>query len=197
MWLRRTFPAEYHSRRIFSGTSFHPTGYPARNEWQQLWAVVDAMGIEVEMTVADLGAGTGYFIPYLAEAVGEEGTGQITMVGFLPGDHPCVVSTIDAIEQNLTDPRGLVYRYRTDDGLAGEEGSFLLCTFWLAQARAIAGQTDRARRIFERAIEYCNDLGLFSEEVHPETGELLGNFPQAFSHIGLVTAAWTIQQAEA
>ena len=120
----------------------------------------------------------------------------IPMVGILPGDDPCVVSTIDAIEENLTDSRGLVYRYRTDDGLPGGEGSFLLCTFWLAQARAMAGQPDRARRIFERAIEYSNDLGLFSEEVDPETGELLGNFPQAFSHIGLVTAAWAIQQAE-
>ena len=120
----------------------------------------------------------------------------IPLVGLLPGDHPCVVSTIDAIEQDLTDSRGLVYRYRADDGLPGDEGSFLLCTFWLAQARAVAGQPDRARQIFERAVEYSNDLGLFSEEVHPETGELLGNFPQAFSHIGLVTAAWAIQQAE-
>ncbi len=120
----------------------------------------------------------------------------IPMVGFLPGDHPRVVSTIDAIEEHLTDSRGLVYRYLANDGLPGDEGTFLLCTFWLAQARAMAGQTERARQIFERAISYSNDLGLFSEEVHPDSGELLGNFPQAFSHIGLVTAAWAIHQAE-
>ena len=84
-----------------------------------------------------------------------------------------------------------------DDGLAGEEGTFLLCTFWLAQALALAGEADRARTTFERADRrYANDVGLLAEEVDPATGELLGNFPQAFSHIGLVNAAWAISQAE-
>ena len=99
----------------------------------------------------------------------------------------------------LTDDRGLVYRYRTEDGvdgLAGEEGTFLLCTFWLAQALAIAGQLDRARAVFERAIAFVNDVGLLAEEVDTVSGELLGNFPQAFSHIGLVNAAWAISEAE-
>ncbi|MGZ8605826.1 MAG: glycoside hydrolase family 15 protein [Actinomycetota bacterium] len=125
---------------------------------------------------------------------------MIPIVGFLPGDDPRVRSTIDAIEERLTDERGLVYRYlvgETDDGVRGEEGTFLLCTFWLAQALAIAGETARARAVFERAIAYANDVGLLSEEVDDETGELLGNFPQAFSHIGLVNAAWAIAQAEA
>ena len=120
----------------------------------------------------------------------------IPMVGFLAGDHPRVLSTIDAIENELTDNQGLVYRYRTDDGLAGQEGSFLLCTFWLAHARALAGQTRRAREIFERAIACANDLKLFSEQVDPNNQELLGNFPQALSHIGLVNAAWAIHEAE-
>jgi GH15 family glucan-1,4-alpha-glucosidase len=82
------------------------------------------------------------------------------------------------------------------DGLVGEEGTVLLCTFWLAQAQALAGEVDRARSTFENAIAYANDLGLLAEEVDPETKELLGNFPQAFSHIGLVNAAWAIAQAE-
>jgi GH15 family glucan-1,4-alpha-glucosidase len=72
----------------------------------------------------------------------------------------------------------------------------LLCTFWLAQALALADQVDRARAVFERAAAFANDLGLLAEEVDPETGELLGNFPQAFSHIGLVNAAWAISVAE-
>lgn len=121
----------------------------------------------------------------------------IPMVGFLPGDHPKVLATIDAVEEHLTDSRGLVYRYRGDDGLPGEEGSFLLCTFWLAHVRALAGQVDRARQIFERAAAFKNDLGLLSEQVDSKSGELLGNFPQAFSHIGLVNAAWAIHQADA
>ncbi len=119
----------------------------------------------------------------------------IPMVGFLPGDHPKVLATLDAVEAHLVDSRGLIYRYRSDDGLPGDEGSFLLCTFWLAQAQAMAGRVDRARQIFTRAAEYANDLGLFSEQIDPDSGEMRGNFPQAFSHIGLVNAAWSIHQA--
>jgi GH15 family glucan-1,4-alpha-glucosidase len=121
---------------------------------------------------------------------------MMPLVGFLPPDDPRVLATIDATESRLTDKRGLVYRYRAHDGLEGEEGTFLLCTFWLAQAMASAGQPVRARRVFERAAAFVNDVGLLSEEVDPSTGELLGNFPQAFSHIGLVNAAWAISQAE-
>jgi GH15 family glucan-1,4-alpha-glucosidase len=90
----------------------------------------------------------------------------------------------------------LVYRYRTEDGLDGAEGTFLLCTFWLAHAHALAGDVDRARATFEAAAAYVNDVGLLAEEVDTATGELLGNFPQAFSHIGLVNAAWAITEAE-
>ncbi|HEX5587617.1 MAG TPA: glycoside hydrolase family 15 protein [Acidimicrobiia bacterium] len=122
---------------------------------------------------------------------------MLPLVGFLPADDPRVLSTIDATEARLTDERGLVYRYRARDGLDGEEGSFLLCTFWLAQALAMAGQTQRARTVFERAAAFVNDVGLLAEEIEPISGELLGNFPQAFSHIGLVNAAWAISEAEA
>jgi GH15 family glucan-1,4-alpha-glucosidase len=120
------------------------------------------------------------------------------LVGFLPADDPRVLATIDAIADRLTDERGLVYRYQTSSGvdaLAGTEGSFLLCTFWLAQALATAGQAARATEVFERAIGYANDVGLLAEEVDSDTRELLGNFPQALSHIGLINAAWAISQA--
>ena len=124
---------------------------------------------------------------------------MMAIVGFLPATDPRMLATIDAIEERLTDDRGLIYRYRAEggvDGLAGEESTFLLCTFWLAQALALADQVDRARVVFERAAAFANDLGLLAEEVDPETGELLGNFPQAFGHIGLVNAAWAISEAE-
>ncbi len=123
---------------------------------------------------------------------------MMAIVGFLPADDPRMLATIDATEARLTDDRGLVYRYHTSggvDGLAGDEGTFLLCTFWLAQALALAGQVDRATVVFERAVAFANDVGLLAEEVDPETGALLGNFPQAFSHIGLVNAAWEISEA--
>ena len=121
---------------------------------------------------------------------------MLAIVGFLPADDPGMIATIEAIEERLTDSRGLVYRYLADDGMAGEEGTFLLCTFWLAHALALAGRTERARAVFERAAACATDLGLMAEEVAPDSNELLGNFPQAFSHIGLVNAAWAISQAE-
>jgi alpha,alpha-trehalase len=121
---------------------------------------------------------------------------MLPLVGFLPADDPRVLATIDATEERLTDSRGLVYRYRSRDGLEGDEGTFLLCTFWLAQALAAAGRLARAKAVFERAAAFVNDVGLLAEEIDPETGELLGNFPQAFSHIGLVNAAWAISELE-
>jgi GH15 family glucan-1,4-alpha-glucosidase len=121
---------------------------------------------------------------------------MMPIVGFIDANDPRMRATIDAIEERLTDEHGLVFRYLAHDGLEGEEGTFLLCTFWLAQALALAGEVTRAKEVFERAAEYVNDLGLLAEEVDPATRELLGNFPQAFSHIGLVNAAWAIAQAE-
>lgn len=121
---------------------------------------------------------------------------MMPIVGFLPADDPGVLATMDAIEDQLTDTNGFVYRYRSDDGLEGGEGPFLVYTFWLVQARALAGQVKQARAIFERAAGCANDVGLLSEQVASDGVELLGNFPQAFSHIGLVNAAHAIQQAE-
>ncbi len=116
--------------------------------------------------------------------------------GLPPRRRPPGVVHDRGTEERLTDDRGLVYRYRSRDGLEGDEGAFLLCTFWLAQALAVAGCPDRARAVFERAATFVNDVGLLAEEVDPVSGELLGNFPQAFSHIGLINAAWAISEAE-
>jgi len=120
---------------------------------------------------------------------------MLAITGFLPGNDPRMKATIDATAERLTDERGLVYRYRAQDGLAGEEGTFLLCTFWLAQAQALAGEIDQATATFGRAVTAISDVGLLAEEVDGPSGEMIGNFPQAFSHIGLVNAAWTIAQA--
>jgi GH15 family glucan-1,4-alpha-glucosidase len=141
----------------------------------------------------------GAFTQYFGSTSLDAANLMMPIVGFLPATDQRILATIDAIEQRLTDSRGLVYRYQTGpgvDGLSGDEGTFLLCTFWLAQALAMADQLDRARPVFERAAGYANDLGLLAEEVDPKTGELLGNFPQAFSHIGLVNTAWAISEAE-
>jgi GH15 family glucan-1,4-alpha-glucosidase len=141
----------------------------------------------------------GAFAQYFGSDYLDASNLMLPIMGFIPADDPRMLATINATEERLTDERGLVYRYDPRsgvDGLAGTEGTFLMCTFWLAQALALAGESRRARRVFERAISYANDLGLLAEEVDPVTGELLGNFPQAFSHIGLVNAAAAIFEAE-
>ena len=123
------------------------------------------------------------------------------LVGFLPATDPKMRSTIEAIADELTQD-GLVLRYLNDeglnaDGLEGEEGTFVICTFWLASCLAQAGEIERAEAIFDRLAGYSNDLGLIAEEIDAPTGELLGNFPQAFSHIGLIKAAHDIDMAKA
>ncbi|HSF61432.1 MAG TPA: glycoside hydrolase family 15 protein [Gaiellaceae bacterium] len=123
------------------------------------------------------------------------------LVGFLPATDERMRSTIEAIANELTQD-GLVLRYLNDeglnaDGLVGEEGTFVICSFWLVSCLARAGEIERATKLFEQLVGYANDLGLLAEEIDPEHGELLGNFPQAFSHIGLITAAWEIDQARA
>jgi len=120
----------------------------------------------------------------------------LAITGFLPADDWRIKATIHAIATRLTDQRGLVYRYLAQDGLAGGEGTFLLCTFWLAHAQALTGEIDQATVTFERAVAAINDVGLLAEEVDPANSEMIGNFPQAFSHIGLVSAAWAIAQAQ-
>jgi alpha,alpha-trehalase len=121
---------------------------------------------------------------------------MMPIVGFLPASEPRMRATIEAIAERLTDERGLVYRYRSHDGLPGDEGVFGICTYWLAQCWAMLGEVDRARGLFEAVTGHANDVGLLSEEIDAATGELLGNFPQAFTHIGLINAAWAIAQAE-
>jgi alpha,alpha-trehalase len=120
---------------------------------------------------------------------------MLAITGFLPADDPRIKATIAAIAGRLADDRGLVYRYLADDGMAGEEGTFLLCTFWLANAQALGGDVEEAIATFGRAVAAINDVGLLAEEADRGSGEMIGNFPQAFSHVGLINAAWAIDQA--
>ena len=119
----------------------------------------------------------------------------VPLTGFLPFDDPHIEGTIDTIREELTTNDGLVYRYEHDE-LPGDEGTFLLCSFWLVDCLACMDHTERAREIFENLLEYISPLGLVSEEIDPDTGELLGNYPQAFSHIGLVNSALFLHEAE-
>jgi GH15 family glucan-1,4-alpha-glucosidase len=121
--------------------------------------------------------------------------------GFLPATDPRMRSTIEAVARDLTED-GLVLRYRNReganaDGLSGEEGTFVVCSFWLVSCLAQAGEIERATRLYDQLAGYANDLGLLAEEIDTATGEQLGNFPQAYSHIGLITAGHDIDRAQA
>ncbi|WP_249138511.1 glycoside hydrolase family 15 protein [Phycicoccus avicenniae] len=123
---------------------------------------------------------------------------QLPVVGFLPWDDERIQGTIAAVEEDLMRD-GFLLRYRTEsgvDGLAGDENPFLACSFWLVTAFAGCGRLDDARALMERLLGCANDLGLLAEEYDPATGRLVGNFPQAFSHLALVQAAAAIADAE-
>ena len=116
-------------------------------------------------------------------------------MGFLPADDPRVISTVEALQRDLMKD-GFMRRYQLPpggtsavDGLAGSEGAFLACSFWLANALDLAGQSDEAAQVFEHLLSLRNDVGLLSEEYDPRYGRLVGNMPQAFSHVPLVQTA--------
>ena len=122
----------------------------------------------------------------------------LPLVRFLPPDDPRVRATVLAIADELTE-HGLVLRYRvdeTDDGLSGKEGSFTICSFWLVSALVEIGELDRARRLCERLLSAASPLGLYGEEIEPETGRHLGNFPQAFTHLALINAVLHVIDAD-
>ena len=123
----------------------------------------------------------------------------IPIVGFLEPNDPRVLGTIAAIEEDLLRD-GFLLRYRTAtgvDGLAGDEHPFLACSWWLVSAYAMAGMVDKARELMDRLVGALNDVGLVSEEYDPANGRMVGNFPQAFSHLTLIGAAHAIAEAEA
>jgi GH15 family glucan-1,4-alpha-glucosidase len=119
---------------------------------------------------------------------------RLVIVGFLPPDDPRIIGTIDAIQKHLS-RGGLIQRYNTaksKDGLPEGEGVFLACSFWLVVALYLIGRKDEAKTMFERLAGLCNDVGLLSEEYDPQAKRMLGNFPQALSHIALAHAAFTL-----
>jgi GH15 family glucan-1,4-alpha-glucosidase len=121
----------------------------------------------------------------------------LPLIGFIDGDDPRMLGTIAAVEEDLIRD-GLVLRYRTEtgvDGLEGDEHSFLACSFWLVSAYAAAGRLDDAHALFDRLVGLVNDVGLLSEEYDAANARMVGNFPQAFSHLALVQAAFNLADA--
>ncbi|WP_327684934.1 glycoside hydrolase family 15 protein [Streptomyces sp. NBC_00467] len=140
------------------------------------------------------------FTQYYGSKELDAATLLIPQVGFLPPEDPRVIGTVDAVRAELGTQGGLVRRYstegRTVDGLPGDEGAFLACSFWLANALRMTGREKEARELFERLLSLRNDVGLLAEEYDPVSERQLGNFPQAFSHIALVHTALALSADE-
>lgn len=165
-------------------------GLPAEQErWRRLR---DAIRAKVEAEGVD--PGTGGFVRSFGSVEPDASNLLIPLVGFLPANDPRVRATFEAVERELA-PHGLVHRYRAVDGLPDSEGAFVICSFWLVDNLALAGEIDRATELFDRILALRNDVGLLAEEIDPGSGEALGNFPQAFSHVGLIGAAMNLERA--
>jgi len=140
----------------------------------------------------------GVFVQHYGSKALDASVLLIPLLGFLPGDDPRVRATVLAVADELTED-GLVLRYRmheTDDGLAGEEGAFTICSFWLVSAFVLIGELDRARWLCEKLLSYASPLQLYAEEIDPKTGRHLGNFPQAFTHLALINAVMAVIRGE-
>ena len=166
----------------------------ALEEWRRVRDEIRAL-VEREGVHPDTGAFT--------QSFGDGGKHDasnlmIPVVGFVAHDDPRARATFERIVAELS-ADGFVYRYLTDgvDGLSGDEATFAICSFWLVECLARTGETERARSLFERLLRFCNDVGLLAEEIDPHSGELVGNFPQAFSHVGLIQAAIALDVPEA
>ena len=121
----------------------------------------------------------------------------IPLVGFLPPSDPRVQGTLRAIEDKLLIDGEFVLRYENDnpgDGLPEGEGAFLACSFWLVDNYILQGRYSEARKLYERLLTHCNDVGLLAEEFDPHTGRMLGNFPQAYSHVGVINCALNLSR---
>jgi GH15 family glucan-1,4-alpha-glucosidase len=136
----------------------------------------------------------GSFVRYYGSKQLDAATLLMPQVRFIAADDPKMLSTIDKIRAVLGKGKFL-YRYLSDDGLQGDEGSFTACSFWLVNCLTMAGRLDEAEKLIDSLIGSSNHLGLFSEELDPSTGEMLGNFPQAFTHMAFITAATALENA--
>jgi len=159
------------------------------------WRAVRAE-IHADVCAKAFDRGRGAFMQAYGSDDLDAATLLLPIVGFLPARDPRVLGTVAAIERELLRD-GLVYRYTqgiggTEDGLPPGEGAFLACTFWLVDNYVLCGRTDDARTLFEGLVALCNDVGLLAEEFDPRAKRQLGNFPQAFSHVGLVNSAFNL-----
>jgi alpha,alpha-trehalase len=198
IWEVRGEPKQFTSSKVFCWLACDRGARLAalREDWERAerW---NAAAEEIRVDVCERGVDArGVFVQHYETDALDAALLLIPLLRFLPTSDERVRNTVLAIADELTD-HGLVLRYRpeeTDDGLSGDEGAFLICTFWLVSALSEIGERDRARDLCERALGYSSPLGLYAEEVDAHTGRHLGNFPQAFTHLALINAVMHVIQ---
>ncbi|HYA81234.1 MAG TPA: glycoside hydrolase family 15 protein [Methylocystis sp.] len=195
IWEVRGGPRQFTHSKVMAWVAFDRAadmatrngGLDIAKRWRQI-----ADEIRAEVCARGFDEELGSFVQFYGSRRLDASLLQIPLVGFLPPDHPHVRGTLAAIERRLVHESGLVLRYETEsgvDGLPAGEGAFLACSFWLADNYVQQGRFGDARALFENLLAMRNDLGLLSEEYDPRARRMLGNFPQAFSHIGLINTA--------
>jgi GH15 family glucan-1,4-alpha-glucosidase len=200
VWEVRGEPRHFTSSKVMAWVALDRGARLARSVGEDTLA--DRWAAEADLIVDDVCANgldqRGVFTQTYGNPELDASNLLIPLMGFLPPSDERVRRTVLAIADELTE-HGFVLRYRTqttDDGLWGEEGSFTICSFWLASALARIGEVARSRELFERLLSHASPLGLYGEELDPRTGRHLGNFPQAFSHLALIGAALDLIKAE-
>jgi alpha,alpha-trehalase len=192
IWEARGAPQHYVSSKLMCWVAMDRAAKLAHNRGDaELNATWGATAEEIKADILEHGLKDDVLRQHYETDALDASTLLAALFGFLPGDDERLHKSVIAIADDLTED-GFVLRYRTDetdDGLAGKEGSFLICSFWLVSALAIVGERQRARDLMEKLLGVASPLGLYAEEFDTSTGRHLGNFPQAFSHLALIEAA--------
>jgi GH15 family glucan-1,4-alpha-glucosidase len=200
VWEVRGEPKHFTSSKVFCWVACDRGARLARlREEHELAARWQSVADDIHAEICERATDErGVFTQHYGTTALDSSVLAMPLLGFLPGDDERVKSTVLAIAQELTEG-GLVLRYRideTDDGLSGHEGTFIICSFLLVSALVEIGELQHARELCERVIGYASPLGLYAEELDPVTGRHLGNFPQAFTHLALITALISVIRAE-
>jgi GH15 family glucan-1,4-alpha-glucosidase len=200
IWEIRGEPRHFVHSKVMTWLAFHRAANAPLLATAKLRGHYRRVAARIHKDICDNGVDPAgeYFVQYYGATAVDASLLLLAIVGFLPADDPRIKNTVKQIERRLM-PNGLVLRYKTTgriDGLAGTEGAFLACSFWLVDNYVLAGRVDDAKKLFNHLCGFANDVGLLSEEYDPVKKQMLGNFPQAFSHVALVNSAIGLNRAE-
>lgn len=166
-----------------------------RHRWSAPVARYAVTAARIRTTIEESMRRLGHYTRKLDDSELDASLLALPLIDYCRADEPAMIRTTEAIGRDLS-RGGLIYRYRVDDGMEGEEGCFGICSFWMVDALARAGRQEDARKWMNSTLRFANPLGLWSEEIEPRRGLFLGNYPQAFTHIGLINAAVTFADME-